>query len=408
MNVARVLGRLDELGAVSDAPDVLVRTFCSKAMRRANQLVALWMRGAGLTTRTDAAGNLVGRLASPLPGAKTLLMGSHLDTVPDAGKYDGPLGVVAAIEVVQALARSGRPLPFHVEVLGFSDEEGVRFHSTYLGSSAVAGCFDPAWLEMTDADGLTMAGALRSFGCDPDAIPGEARRRGDVLAYLELHIEQGPVLDARGLPVAVVDAIAGQTRATMTFRGAAGHAGTTPMDVRLDAFAAAAEWTLAVEAAGRGEPGAVATVGRVKVEPGASNVVPGLVTLSLDVRHARDAVRSRLVSDLDAAARQIAERRGVACELVVSQESPAVALDPDWAARLARAAREAGWEVPVLTSGAGHDAAVMAGLCPAAMLFVACDDGVSHNPAEAVREPDVDVALTVLEQAILSFAEELS
>ena len=275
-SAATVLERCARLGEVSEEPDRLVRRFATAAMREANDLVGGWMREAGLDVRTDAAGNLIGRREG---GARTLVLGSHLDTVIDAGRYDGPLGVLAAIALVERLPE----LPFAVEVVGFADEEGVRYRTTFLGSSALAGSFQPGWLELRDADGVTLAEALREFGGDPENIGSAAR--DDLLGYCELHIEQGPVLERRGAPVGVVTTITGQTHAELTFRGEAGHAGTVPMTDRRDALAAAAEWLLAAEALARGRPGLVATVGRIAVDPGARNVIPGAASLSLDVRH---------------------------------------------------------------------------------------------------------------------------
>ena len=283
-SAATVLERCARLGEVSEEPDRLVRRFATAAMREANELVGGWMREAGLDVRTDAAGNLIGRRGG---GERTLVLGSHLDTVIDAGRYDGPLGVLAAIAVVERLPE----LPFAIEVVGFADEEGVRYPTSFLGSSALAGSFRRDWLELRDAGGVTLAEALREFGGDPDDIASAARR--DLLGYCELHIEQGPVLERRGAPVGVVTTITGQTQAELTFRGEAGHAGTVPMTDRRDALAAAAEWMLAAEAVARGRPGLVSTVGRIGVEPGARNVIPGEAWLSLDVRHTDDAVRRR-------------------------------------------------------------------------------------------------------------------
>src|SRR3954471_8242166 len=254
-------------------------------MREANELVGGWMRDAGLEVREDAAGNLIGRRDGP---GKTLLLGSHLDTVVDAGRYDGPLGVLAALAVLERLW--DRALPYAIELIGFADEEGIRYGTTFLGSSAVAGRFAPAWLALQDADGVAMGDALRAFGGDPDAIASAARRPQDVLGYCEVHIEQGPVLERRGAPVGIVTTITGQTHAEVTFRGEAGHAGTVPMNARQDALAAAAEWMLAAEAVARRRPGLVSTVGRIDVRPGARNVIPGEVWLTLDVRHTSDAV----------------------------------------------------------------------------------------------------------------------
>jgi allantoate deiminase len=385
---ATVLERCARLGEVSEEPGRLVRRFATAAMREANDLVGGWMREAGLDVRTDAAGNLIGRREG---GARTLVLGSHLDTVIDAGRYDGPLGVLAAIAVVERLPE----LPFAVEVVGFADEEGVRYPTAFLGSSALAGSFSREWLELRDADGVTLADALRQFGGDPENL--EPAARDDLLGYVELHIEQGPVLERRDAPVGVVTAITGQTQAELTFRGEAGHAGTVPMTARRDALAAAAEWMLAAEALGRGRPDLVATVGRIAVEPGARNVIPGEAWLSLDVRHADDAVRREAVADLRAEAELVAAGRHVALQWEERGETAAVPTSPELTERLAAAV---GARAERLPSGAGHDGVAMAAAAPIAMLFVRCDRGISHNPAEAVAEVDVAVALDVLERFV--------
>ena len=390
-SAATVLARCARLGEVSEEPGRLVRRFATPAMREANDLVGGWMREAGLAVRTDAAGNLIGRRDG---GERTLVLGSHLDTVIDAGRYDGPLGVLAAIALVERLPE----LPFAVEVVGFADEEGVRYPTSFLGSSALAGSFRRDWLELRDADGVTLADALRAFGGDPDDIGSAART--DLLGYCELHIEQGPVLERRGAPVGVVTAITGQTQAELTFRGEAGHAGTVPMTDRRDALAAAAEWMLAAEALARDRPDLVATVGRIAAEPGARNVIPGEAWLSLDVRHTSDDVRRQAVADLRAQAELVAAARDVALQWDDRGETAAVPTSPELTERLAAAVEAAGLRPEALPSGAGHDGVAMAAVAPIAMLFVRCERGISHNPAEAVAEADVAVALDVLERFV--------
>ena len=283
--------RCDVLGSVSEEPDRLTRPFASDAMRRAHEHVASWMREAGMEVRTDNIGNLRGRYEAATDGRPALLLGSHLDSVRDAGRYDGPLGVLVAIAAVQAIHDGELRLPFAIEVVAFADEEGWRYGTTYLGSKALAGSFDAADLYRTDVAGVTMADAIRSFGGDPERIREDRWNAGELLGYCEVHIEQGPVLEARGLPVGVVSAIAGQSRHHLTFTGAAAHAGTTPMNHRRDALVAASAFVQAVEDYTTGKAGLVATVGQLTVEPGAANVVPGEVSLSLDVRHADDAER---------------------------------------------------------------------------------------------------------------------
>jgi allantoate deiminase len=396
---AAVLERCARLGRVSEEPGRLVRRYATAAMREAYDLVAGWMREAGLAVRKDAAGNLIGRRQG---GPKALVLGSHLDTVVDAGRYDGPLGVLAGIAVVERIGEA--PLPFAVEVVGFADEEAVRYPTSFLGSSAMAGRFAPAWLKLADERGIAMADALREFGGDPDAVASAARDPEELLAYCELHIEQGPVLERRGAPVGVVTAITGQTHAQVAFRGEAGHAGTVPMDARRDALCAASEWVLATEALARDRAGLVATVGRLHVDPGARNVIPGAARLSLDVRHGSDAIRREAIADLRAEAQRIAAARHVRLTWDAQGETAAVPTAAALSERLAGAVAAAGLPVERLPSGAGHDGVAMAAIAPIAMLFVRCAGGISHNPAESVAEADVAVALDVLERFVRDLA----
>ncbi len=392
----QVMERCRELSAVSEEEGRLTRRFATPAMARANDLVGGWMAAAGMAVRTDAAGNLVGRIEGADRAAGTLLLGSHLDTVRDAGAFDGPLGVLVAVACVERLRAEGTALPFAIEVLGFSDEEGLRYGTAYLGSRAVAGSFDPGLLGLVDDDGVTVADALRAFGGAPQDVAGAARRGEPLLGYCEVHIEQGPVLEGRGVPVGVVSAIAGASRAELDFSGRAGHAGTVPMDARHDAACAAAEWVLAVEGAGRAEPGLVATVGRLEARPGAANVVPGAAVASLDVRHADDVVREAAVSGLRAEARRIGAARGVEVGWREVMSTPAVTADGALTAALSAAVAERGLPVVTLPSGAGHDGVALAELTGVAMLFVRCAGGISHHPDESVEEADVAVALDVL------------
>ena len=399
-----VVRRCRDLAAVSEEEGRLTRRFATPAMARANALVGDWMAEAGMTVRTDAAGNLVGRLEGGDPAAGTLLLGSHLDTVRDAGAFDGPLGVLAAVACVERLRAQGAALPFAIEVLGFSDEEGLRYGTAYLGSRAVAGSFEPALLDLVDDAGVTLGDALRAFGGAPEDVGGASRRGERLLGYCEVHIEQGPVLEGRDVPVGVVSAIAGATRAELDFAGRAGHAGTVPMDARHDAACAAAEWVLAVEAAARAEPGLVATVGRLEARPGAANVVPGAAVASLDVRHADDAVREAAVAALRAEARRIGAARGVEVAWREVMSAPAVAADGALTASLSAAVAERGLPVVTLASGAGHDGVALAELTGVAMLFVRCAGGISHHPDESVEEADVAVALDVLHAFVRGLA----
>jgi allantoate deiminase len=395
---AELLARAAALGEISEEPGRLTRRFATAALAQAGALVAEWMEQAGMTVRRDAVGNVVGRYAPPGADGLPLVLGSHLDTVPDAGRFDGALGVLAGIAVVERLRSSGEGPESPVEVVGFADEEGARYGVAYLGSAAFAGLFDPSWLDLRDADGVTVAEAIRAAGGDPrDATSAP---RPEAAAYLELHIEQGPVLEREGLPVGVVFAIAGQTRATLSLHGRAGHAGTMPMAGRQDALAAAAEIVLAVERVGRDGDGLVATVGSISVEPGAANVVPGEARLSLDVRHPDDGARAAAVAAIRQAAAGITAERRIGLEWVTLQEGGAVEMSVDLRDRLSAAIAAAGHPVRSLVSGAGHDAVVLGRICPAAMLFVRCEGGISHDPRESVAEDDVGVALDVLERTV--------
>jgi len=390
----QVVRRCRELALVSEEEGRLTRWFGGPAMARANELVGRWMAEAGMGVRVDAAGNLVGRVPGSDPRAGTLLLGSHLDTVRDAGAFDGPLGVLAAIECVALLRARELSLPFAVDVLGFADEEGLRFGTTYLGSRAVAGTLDPAILDLADEHGVTIGEVVAAFG----AGPGAASRRGErLLGYCELHIEQGPVLEGQGASVGIVTAIAGATRAEARFAGHAGHAGTVPMASRRDAACALAEFVLAVEAAGRAEPGLVATVGRLAALPGAPNVIPGSALASLDVRHADDAARDAAVDALRDRAAAIGAARGIEVTWETRLAAPAVAMDPALTRELAAAVADSGIAEVRLASGAGHDAVALSELTGVAMLFVRCAGGISHHPAESVDAADVAVALDVLD-----------
>jgi allantoate deiminase len=401
-----VMQRIDALAAISEEAGRLTRTFATPAMRRANELVGGWMREAGMSVRTDAIGNLIGHYPAAQPDGKILVLGSHLDTVRDAGKFDGPLGVLTAVASVQQLYNQGVRLPFAIEVVGFSEEEGVRFHATYLGSRALAGSFKPDDLNRVDSGGITMAEAIRAFGGNPDEISGARLEPSRLLGYAEVHIEQGPVLEEKRLAVGVVSAIAGQTRARIAFKGQAGHAGTVPMNLRQDALCAAAEFILATEALAHDRGGLVATVGEVTVLPGASNVIPGEARVSLDLRHPNEIVRERACSELETRAGEIALERGVTVIWEVVHNSAAVVCNRPLTLLLERAVTRFQQEAPLLTSGAGHDAAVMAAICPVAMLFVRCKGGISHNPAESASEADVGVALAVMNEFLQLLATE--
>ena len=395
---ANVMAHLHELARCTSEPGKLTRLYLTPAHQAAIRMVRGWMEEAGMSTEVDAAANLVGRYPGQRPDAPALLLGSHIDTVRDAGHYDGNLGVIAAIEAVAALNAAGERLPFAIEVIAFGDEEGVRFPSKLTGSRAVAGTFEPQSLDITDQQGTHLEAALRAFGCDPAAIPSIARRRERVLGYVEVHIEQGPVLEEQKLPVGIVSAIAGASRFRIEVIGEAGHAGTVPMDLRKDALVAAAEMVMAVErrAHGASEPALVATVGAIEAAPGAPNVIPGRAKFSLDIRAPVDADRFRAIEDLTTAFSTLAARRHVRVRVEKFYDEPAVTCDPGLVAQLEAAVERAGVTPLRLPSGAGHDGLAIAALCPIAMLFVRCKGGISHNPAESITIKDADVATGVL------------
>ena len=404
LSAQRIWGRCEALARHSGEPGRLTRTFLSREQIAASRLVLGWMRDAGMTARLDPIGNVIGRYEGNRPGLPCLMLGSHLDTVRDAGKYDGMLGVVSALECVQALHGGGRRLPHAVEVIGFADEEGVRFGTTLLGSRAVAGTFTPQLLDARDAAGITMRQALNDAGLDAQAIPQAARRREEVLAYAELHIEQGPVLEAAGLPVGVVTGINGFTRLRAAVKGIAGHAGTVPMGMRRDALAAAAECVLAVERIAAAEPDLVGTVGRLEALPGAINVIPGEARFTIDVRSPRDGQRRGAVAAIRSEIQRLCERRGASVELEELQDSPAALCAPWLMAQLAAAVKAHGLPAQELPSGAGHDGLAMSAIADICMLFVRCEKGVSHNPAEAITLADAEVAARVLLHFIEKFA----
>jgi allantoate deiminase len=389
----QIIARCRELALCSEVEGGTTRTFLAPSMHRVHALLGGWMRAAGIDVSVDAAGNLRGLLQAAKPHAPRLLIGSHLDTVRDAGAFDGVLGVVMGVALIEEMAHD-KSLPYVIEVIGFSEEEGVRFAKPFLGSLALIGELDAETLARTDADGVSVADAIRNFGLDPAALPAAVVDQS-AFAYLEFHIEQGPVLESEGLALGVVDAIAGQTRMPFTFTGHANHAGTTPMGpLRHDALAAAAEWIVAVERHAEATPGLVATVGKVEVPSAAGNVIPGACVTTLDVRHAQDAVRQAAVKHYLDCANRAGAARGVTAAHSTSLDQGAVPMDPALTALLADAtARSTGRAVRVITSGAGHDAMIVARRLPAAMLFLRSPGGLSHHPDEAVLAKDVDAAL---------------
>ena len=380
MDGHEIIRRCRLLAQLTEEPCHITRTYLSPPMREVHRMVGAWMEEAGLCTHVDAVGNLRG-VASERP---SLMIGSHLDTVPHGGAFDGILGVMLAI------ALAGRHRDFPLEAVGFSEEEGVRFGVPYLGSRALVGT------PVMDAPVLA---AIRDFGLDPDRIP-DAVLGPDIRRYLEFHIEQGPVLESLGLPLGVVDAIAGTSRWDLRFEGRANHAGTTPMDMRHDALAGAAEWIGLVEHLGSTTAGLVATVGKLDVEPGVRNVIPGAVRVTLDVRHAMDEVRQRALKVLLDGAEHISRRRGLKVEGEALLDQPAAAMHFDW---VAKAVQMAGYPVHRMTSGAGHDAMILAQKVPASMLFLRSPGGISHHPDESVLAEDIDAALGVGSELLRSF-----
>ncbi len=375
----QIMERCHALGEVSDESDCLTRTFASPAMRRTNRMVASWMDSSGLQVRQDAAFNLIGRIQSSNPRAKCLVIGSHLDTVRNAGKFDGPLGVLIGLAVAQEM--KGKKMPFHLEVVGFSDEEGVRYQTTYLGSRAMLGRLTKRDLSLIEEKGIEKA----------------KRPQREFLAYLEAHIEQGPVLESQNIPLGVVTGIHGQTRISVTFRGQAGHAGTTPMNLRHDALCGAAEVILEAE-----NSGMTATVGQCEVVRSSSNVIPGQVLFTLDVRDSSDTRRRAACAALREKALAVAQRRGLKLQSwKIVQETSAIAMD-NKVSRILQ--QSAGAGVPMMPSGAGHDAAVMARACPSAMLFIRCRKGVSHHPSESVKPSDVASAVAAMARTVLELA----
>jgi allantoate deiminase len=394
---ARVMARADELAACTEVRGEITRRYGTPALLEARGLLDGWMRAAGMTTRVDRVGNLIGAKATD-GGRPAFVIGSHFDTVVNAGRYDGTLGILIGIACAERMRDAGSAPAHDLTVAAFCDEEGARFPTAYLGSRAFVSGALPADVELTGADGAALKSAIATAG-NPDApaVPGVPPR---AVGYLEAHIEQGPVLDGRGAPLGIVTAITGGARLSVSLTGTAGHAGTVPMPQRHDPFSAAAEIALAVERLARSDGEAVATVGRVTVEPGAANVIPGRVSISIDIRHPDDHRRADLLDGVREIVAAVAAERGVEARIEVVHDERSVPCDEILTGRLQRAAIGIGLRPPALPSGAGHDAAVLAELMPTAMLFVRCRDGISHNPAESVTVEDVAAAIAVLTEVV--------
>lgn len=396
----QIMDRIDQLAAITQTPGMLTRRYLTKEHRQVNDLVADWMAAAGMAVHQDAAGNIIGRYEAAqdtdnVPAPK-LIIGSHLDTVVNAGKFDGMLGVLCGIACVQALSETGRRMSYPIEVVGFGDEEGVRYGTTYLGSRAITGHLDPKTLENIDADGISFRQALTDFGLEAEQIGQAAQSPEQIKAFLELHIEQGPVLESLDLPVGIVTAINGQHRLSVTIKGEAGHAGTVPMGLRKDALAAAAQAVLAVEAICAGKDNVVGTVGILQSSPGAINVIPGEVKFSVDVRAALDADRRDAVAAITHAIGAAAEKRNTEAQITLLHEAASAPCSEGMMAVIERAIVGSGVKPIRLPSGAGHDAAAMAEICDVGMIFVRSDGGISHNPAEHTSSGDIAAGLAVM------------
>ncbi len=391
------------VAAFTDVPGTITRLFLSPATRQVHALLSAEMRALGMRVRVDAVGNVRGLYAGAEPDAPVLLMGSHIDTVPDAGAYDGVLGVAVGLALVRSLA--GRRMCFAIEIIAFSEEEGIRFRRPFLGSRGLLGELTADDFSLRDGDGVRFAQAVREFGLNPDELSGDLLTP-KTFAFLEVHIEQGPVLESVSKPLGVVSSIVGQTRFALTFRGQANHAGTTPMPMRKDALAAAAAWIGFVEETAQNTPGLVATVGRMNVMPGAANVIAGSAEVTLDMRHASDEARWAAVTILLRGAESIAEARGIRVAIVQTSEQNAVEMDAVLREGLMRAAGNAGEAVQGMTSGAGHDAMIVARQMPAAMLFVRSPGGISHHASESVLAGDVEAALKVMTALLAELQSE--
>ncbi|RSL15746.1 allantoate deiminase [Edaphobacter aggregans] len=401
----KIITRCRQLAAFTEVPGETTRPFLSPSMHEVHTLLRQWMEAAGMTVHIDAIGNLRGLYPAITPNAPRLIIASHLDTVPNAGAFDGILGVVLGVTIIEELRN--QHLPLAIEVIGFSEEEGVRFSKPFLGSLALIGKLDAETLTRTDTNGTTIAKTIRNFGLNPDDLHA-ATLSPETFAYLEFHIEQGPVLESESRPLGIVAAIAGQTRLQLTFTGQANHAGTTPMHLRHDAMAAAAEWITAVEAYATNAPSLVATVGKIEASPNAGNVIAETVIASLDIRHANDQIRTTAVASLLEAANTIANKRGVKIASHIHLDQPAVPMDAHLTHLLQTAATQAGLPSRTMTSGAGHDAMILAPHIPSTMLFLRSPGGISHHPDETVLPEDIEAALATAMEFLSILSEDIS
>jgi hydantoinase/carbamoylase family amidase len=401
----KILKRINELAFISEDENCITRTYGTKAFIEGRDKVQQCMKEAGLETRVDNIGNIRGRLPAKNVNAKTFVIASHIDTIINAGKFDGPLGVLMGLDLVEQLILSKTELPFHIELTGFCDEEGCRFHTTYLGSKAVAGSFDEAILDTKDAAGISLQQVIEQNGGIVNKLQKDAIIKNNWLGYFEIHIEQGPVLYEKDIPVGIVTAIAGQCRAGMVFNGEAGHAGTVPMNMRKDALACAAEFVLETEKFAANKTNLVATVGKLHIINSASNVIPGEVICSLDLRSADKAMLSSSYQAIKKIAENICNKRNIALEWNLIQQATPVFCDNNMNTLLRQSIKEAGYEVIELISGAGHDAVPVSEVSPVAMLFVKCFKGISHNPLENVELKDITAAIKVSDNFIAKLVE---
>jgi allantoate deiminase len=402
-----VFTRINQLAAISEDEGAVTRTFGTKAFLEGSAKMAAWMKEAGLQTRIDQIGNVRGKLLSKAPGAKTFVIASHIDTVVNAGKFDGPLGVIMGLDLLEQIIATQTELPFNIELIAFSDEEGVRYHTTFLGSNVVTGAFDRALLNKTDKNGITLKEAIDAMGGDDTLLAVDAILPDNWLGYYEIHIEQGPVLYENKIPVALVTAIAGQKRVEVTYTGFAGHAGTVPMDMRNDALTCAAEFILAAEQfATQNKDHLVATVGKLEVTGAASNVIPGEVVFSLDLRSPDEEKLKRAYQYLEATSDNIAAKRGITPKWNLVQQTLPTACDAELSSLLKQAISQSGFELVELVSGAGHDAVPVSAVAPVSMLFVRCYKGISHNPLENAEVADVAAAIEVSDNFITKLIQK--
>jgi allantoate deiminase len=397
----KIMARINELASISEDATGITRTFGTKAFIEGSKKVHAWMKEAGLETRVDNIGNVRGILLSEQQQAKIFVIASHIDTVINAGKFDGPLGVLMGLDLIEQLVQTKTALPFNIELIAFSDEEGVRYHTTYLGSKVVAGSFDETLLQKKDEVGVSLQQAIQLMEGDTKKLKEDALAKEEWLGYFEIHIEQGPVLYERDIPVAVVTGIAGQNRVAITFKGMAGHAGTVPMDMRNDALCCAAEFILEVEKiAFVNKDNIVATVGKLNIANSASNVIPGEVVCTLDVRSADEQQLLSAYQTLEKICKEVSATRNINVDWNLIQTSKPVACDEELKAVIIDSITASGYEVVKLVSGAGHDAVAISEVAPVSMMFVRCFKGISHNPLENVEIKDIAAAIKVSDNFI--------